>query len=133
VEWRYELLHEVQGAAGRDGRVYGQGSGTFIGRLSGVAQWSNSPRISARFAHPDARGSIAVDDGGQVLFTLTGLSNLDDGSGVHVTTFLTDHEPHLWLNTVIALGEGSIDVGRSALSMRYYECAVDYRPGVAIP
>ena len=29
-----------------------------------------------------------------------------------------------------AVGEGSIDVDRGALSMRYYSCHVDYRPKV---
>ena len=71
-----------------------------------------------------------MGDGGFVLFTLTGLSNLTDGAGIHVMTFVTEHEPHLWLNDVIAVGEGSIDVGRGALSMRYYSCHVDYRPEI---
>lgn len=71
-----------------------------------------------------------MGEGGFVLFTLTGLSNLTDSGGVHVMTFMTEHEPHLWLNAVIAVGEGSIDVDRGALSMRYYSCHVDYRPKV---
>ena len=32
---------------------------------------------------------------------------------------------HIWLNDVIATGEGVIDVEHSRLSMRYYECSVD--------
>lgn len=73
-----------------------------------------------------------IDVGGQgfVLFRLTGLSNLADGAGVHVMTFMTEHEPHLWLNEVIAIGEGSIDPAAGALSMRYYSCHVDYRPSL---
>ena len=77
---------------------------------------------------PDARGTIEVGDQAFVLFTLTGLSNLTDGAGIHVLTFMTEHKPHLWLNEVIAIGEGSIDVAAGALSMRYYSCHVDYRP-----
>lgn len=42
---------------------------------------------------------------------------------------MTQDEPHQWLKDVIAVGEGSIDVARSALSMRYYECRVKYRRG----
>ena len=64
------------------------------------------------------------------LFSLTGLSNLADGSGVHVMTFFTEHQPFLWLNQVIAVGEGSIDPAAGALLMRYYICHVDYRPGI---
>jgi hypothetical protein len=34
---------------------------------------------------------------------------------------------------VLALGEGSIDVERAYLSMRYYACVVDYRPELPPP
>jgi hypothetical protein len=130
AEWRYELLKRIEPSPAGDGRVYGQGSGTLSGRLSGTAQWSNFPALRGGFAHPDARGTIDVGGGGFVLFTLTGLSNLTDGAGIHVMTFRTDHETHLWLNDVLAVGEGSIDVARSALSMRYYSCHVDHLPPV---
>jgi hypothetical protein len=65
----------------------------FTGRLSGIAEWSNFPRLRGGLAIPDARG--AIDMGGQafVLFALTGLSDLTDGAGVHVMTFMTEHEP----------------------------------------
>ncbi len=128
VEWQYDLLDEVVLAEGRTSHVYGQGTATFTGRLAGSAHWSNFPRLHAGFANPDARGSLDVGDGGHVLFTLHGLSDLTDGSGVHVLKFMTDTPSHLWVNDVIAIGEGSIDAERGALSMRYYECLVDHRP-----
>jgi hypothetical protein len=128
VEWQYDLLHEVAASSAGDGHLYGQGHGTLTGRLSGTAQWSNFPRIHAGFANPDARGVIDVGNGAFVLFTLHGLSHLADGAGVHVMKFMTEADSHQWLNDVIAIGEGSIDVARKALSMRYYECRVDYRP-----
>ncbi len=122
--WTYDLIHEVEPAPGRDGRVYGQGTGTLTGRVSGTASWSNFPRIREGYASPDARGVITVDDG-VVLFTLTGLSSLTDGRGVHVLTFQTDAPSHRWLDDVIAVGEGSIDVEHGRLVMRYYECQVE--------
>ena len=122
--WTYELLQEVAAGSGRDGRIYGQGTGTLTGRLSGTASWSNFPRIRDGYASPDARGVIEVDDG-IVLFTLTGLSSLSDGRGVHVLTFQTDAASHRWLNDVIAIGEGSIDMEQHRLAMRYYECEVE--------
>ena len=128
VDWQYDTLHEVEPSPAGDGHLFGQGHGTLVGRLSGVAQWANFPRLHAGTANPDARGVIDVGEGGFVLFTLHGLSDLTDGSGIHVMKFMTHTESHQWLNDVIAVGEGSIDVARSALSMRYYECRVDYRP-----
>jgi hypothetical protein len=73
-----------------------------------------------------------LGDAGIVLFELHGLSNLADGSGIHVMTFKTANVPFQWLNDVIALGEGSIDVEQQALLMRYYECIVTHRPGVPV-
>ena len=93
VSWTYDVLHEVEPSEGADGRIYGQGTATFGGRLSGSARWSNFPRIRNHFALPDARGVIQAGDT-EVLFALTGLSSLDDGQGIHVMTFHTE-PPHI--------------------------------------
>ena len=130
ADFSYSLLDEVEQSARGDGQFFGQGTATFTGRLAGTAQWANYPRVSAGYAHPDARGRIQSPDGGIVLFELHGLSNLDDGAGIHVMTFKTAHGAFLWLNDVMALGEGSVDVELQALRMRYYECIVTHRPGV---
>lgn len=129
VEWQYTLLEGVEPSAAGDGNFYGQGTGILSGRLAGTAQWSNAPQVHGGFAHPHAHGVVTVEGGGTVLFTLRGLSDLTDGSGIHVLTFVTQHDPSRWLNDVIAVGEGSIDRERQALSMHYYECRVDHRPG----
>jgi len=128
VDWTYSLLRWLDPSPGADGRVYGQGTGSFSGRLTGRAEWSNFPRLRDGYAFPDARGAVESSEGGFVLFTLTGMSSLTDGSGVHVMMFMTKDEPHLWLNKVIAVGEGSVDADAGILAMRYYACRVDYRP-----
>ena len=65
-----------------------------------------------------------------MLFSLTGMSSLASGSGVHVMTFQTADAAHGWLNDIIAIGEGSIDPDRGLLAMRHYACTADYLPGV---
>ena len=124
VSWTYDVLHEVEPSLRADGRIYGQGTATFEGRISGTAQWSNFPRIRNGFALPDARGVIHTGEA-EVLFALAGLSSLDDGQGVHVMTFQTAADSFLWLNNVLAIGEGTIDVEHARLAMRYYECKVE--------
>ena len=42
-----------------------------------------------------------------------------------MVTFQTAAPAYLWLNEVLAVGEGTIDVERSRLAMRYYECRVE--------
>lgn len=125
VSWTYELLHEVEPSPQADGRVYGQGTATFSGRLSGTARWSNFPRIRGGHALPDARGVIQLDAGVEILFALTGLSSLDDGQGLHVMTFQTAERAYEWVNDVLAVGEGTVDVEHARLAMRYYECGVE--------
>jgi hypothetical protein len=130
VIWTYDLIRSVEPSPRGDGRLFGQGTAAFTGRLAGQARWSNSPRLRGGYAFPNAHGVLDVEVGGSVLFRLTGMSSLTDGRGIHVLTFETGDDEHAWLNDAFALGEGSVDAARGALAMRYYTCTVDYLPGV---
>src|SRR4029078_369220 len=105
VVWRYELLHGVEASDGADGQVFGQGTADFTGRLAGAATWANFPRLREGYAFPNAHGSLLVGEDAFVLFSLTGLSSLEDGTGVHVMTFRTEHEPHRGPDCGLAGGE----------------------------
>jgi hypothetical protein len=129
VDMDYDLLAQVEESAAGEGRIYGQGRATFTGSVSGTARWSNFPRVHGDHARPDAHGALEVVGGGLVLYSVTGLSNVTDGSGIHVMTFRTDDPPLLWLNDLVAVGEGSVDASDHTLSMRYYSCHVEWRPG----
>ena len=73
---------------------------------------------------------LGINAGAAPPATLTGMSSLANGSGVHVMTFQAQDAAHGWLNDVIAIGEGSIDPDRGLLAMRYYACVVDYLPSI---
>jgi len=128
VLWTYDTMQSFEPEGGREGLLFGQGTAQFTGRLTGHATWSNFPRLRDGFAYPHARGALTVEPDGLVLFTLSGISSLTDGQGIHDLRFTTAHEPLLWLNSTLAIGEGKIDVQAGVLKMRYYECAVDYLP-----
>jgi hypothetical protein len=112
--------------------MYGTGTAEFRGRLSGTGQWSNFPRLHAGHALPHANGVLPLGADSFVLFSVSGLSSLTGGSGIHVMRFQTEDAEHDWLNTVVSVGEGSVDAERGVLAMRYYRCVVDHLPALPV-
>lgn len=112
---------------GTEGSGYGSGGGRVTGeRLSGSVRWSNHPRRREDgVLLPDAHGVIETDDGGRVLFHLSGYSTPVEGQEamrgiLSPATFATDDERYKWLNDVVAVGEGVIDFRTLELRLRYY-------------
>ena len=125
AEWRYDLIHEVAHSEAGDGRFYGQGVGTLTGRVEGTSQWSNTPRVHVVMPCPTRAGSSTSTVAGSCCSPSRGYHHLAEGHGVHVMTFQTEEPSCAWLNDVIAIGEGTIDVQHATLVMRYYECIAE--------
>ncbi|HVD63904.1 MAG TPA: hypothetical protein VNC14_06395 [Lapillicoccus sp.] len=102
-------------------RPYGNesGSGWGVGddrvkgeRLSGIAQWSNQPTRRGDGAMlRNARGVVATEDGGEVLFDPTGRTVFVDREGEEVgrqllmVQFASEDDRYAWLNNAVCIGE----------------------------
>lgn len=124
----------VRPFAGQEAQGYGTGSGTVTGeRLSGPLRWANYPRrTDSGVLMPDVRGIITTDDG-PVLFAFHGYSLMpEQGSSVRPVTssitFRTESEAHRWLNTALAVHDGSIDFATMTATFPAYVC-VPTTPG----
>lgn len=129
AEFRYESMALARSEAG--GRMFGAGDATFTGeRLSGVATWANFPRLLPDGStRPEASGAMTTSDEATVLFRLGGNGYPEGGRALHVLTFEAHDDRYSWLNDVVAVGEGSVDLERVVLKMRYFECIGGADPG----
>lgn len=107
----YELISPY---SGEEGAGYGEGRGTVSGRIAGNAVWSNYPRRrSDGCMLPNVRGLITTDDGVPILFELHGRTVFgDDPTGRQslVGWFEAEDERYRWLNEIVCIAEGRIDV-----------------------
>src|SRR5689334_22430892 len=102
-----------------DGRLYGEGTGEFSGRWPAQSPGRTFRDCTTPTRCPmPAPGAIEVGDQALALSTLTGLSNLTNGSGIHLHEVHDGARAHLRLNEVIAIGQGSIDAAAGTQSMR---------------
>ena len=118
----------VRPFAGSEAQGFGTGTGEAVGeRLHGPIRWSNYPRMNdAGVLMPDARGVITTD-GGPVLFEFRGYSigATPDAPRRTVTaavTFRTEVDEHRWLNTAIAVHDGTIDFTTMTTEFPTYVC-----------
>lgn len=118
----------VRPFAGHEAQGFGTGTGRAVGeRLSGPIRWANYPRMSDEgVLMPDVRGIISTEEGA-VLFAFQGYSvaPTPDATLRTVTaavTFRTSSEAHRWLNTTIAVHDGTIDFSTMATKFPTYVC-----------
>lgn len=117
---------------GDSGLGWGVGAGTVSGGLSGSATWSNQPtRRGDGSMLPDARGVIALGDGDEVFFDLTGRTVFVDGPDGAVgrqllmCLFETGAAAHRWLNNTVCVAEGVIDPARMTMHLDVARCVVE--------
>jgi Protein of unknown function (DUF3237) len=123
-----EAIRLVQPYQSGEGSAWGVGDGTTSGRISGRARWVNHPhRRSDGTFMPNAHGVIETDDGETVLFSLQGRTPTEGplAGKQHLSVlFEAEAERYRWLNDVLAVAEGIIEMESEHPVMRAacYEC-----------
>jgi hypothetical protein len=112
-----------------DGFGYGEGEGSLEGeRVRGTIRWSNHPRrrLDGTFL-PNVFGHLATHDGADVLFHMTGRTTFVDGVGQQnlVLLFEAADERYLWLERIVCVAEGTIDMATKAMRAELYACTPD--------
>ena len=105
---------------------YAAGSGRSSKPVEGAVRFSNNPRVrgDGRLL-PDLSGSIAIDGGGAVVFSMQGLGVRRDREFVALmgALFESDDERYLWLNDCFCLAEATVRGRR--VEIRIYRCVPD--------
>lgn len=127
LELRYTAPLTVQLAWNGQGQGMGRGDGTATGRLTGSVEWVNAPPVRADGVfQPTVTGAITTDDGATVVYQSSGLSLRPADDEPHhrrFTTsmrFATDADGYRWLNDVLAVEEGLIDVRDGTIRTRVH-------------
>ena len=120
-------FHLVRPYGNEAGLGWGMGGGTVTGdRLAGVMEWSNHPARRGDGAMlPNVRGLIRTPDQAEVLIEMSGRTIFADSATGHQLLFVTfeSAEPaYGWLNDVICVGEGRIDVATAAARIEVQLC-----------
>ncbi len=111
---------------GGDGRVRGE-------RIRGAVEWENAPRFrSDGVFTPNVRGLILCEDGGRIRYETQGFSEPPDPAHptlrriVASVRFYSKVDSFAWLNTILGLEEGVIDVSTGRIRTRVLACRHDY-------
>lgn len=118
----------VRPYGGEEGSAYGTGRGRVEGeRLAGDVRWANHPhRRGDETMLPDAAGVIHTDDDALVVFRMAGRTiwSEDGSTGGQVLhlTMEAEQEPYRWLNDVVCLVEGTIEVEKLEMRASVFVC-----------
>lgn len=125
LQYRTPLV--VQLAWNGQGQGLGRGDGTATGRLSGSVEWVNTPPVRADAVfQPTVTGAITTEAGDTVLYQTHGLSlrpaedEPDHRRFSTAVRFTTDADPYRWLNDVLAVEEGVIDIRDGSITTRVF-------------
>jgi hypothetical protein len=117
---------KLQLFGGGDGRVRGE-------RLSGTVEWLNAPTFRKDgVLLPNVRGLIKTEDGARVRYETQGYSYVvpdrppNFRSIVASVRFYSKAEQYQWLNTLVGLEEGIINVANGRIVTRVYQCDHTY-------
>ena len=106
-----------------------QGEGAFRGpRLGGVLSWSMLVRryTEADFGRAHLTGWLETPDGAEIFFSGLGVAELPESGAEAESTYLVtvtfeaDEPAYGWLNSTIALAEGSFDPSASTFHYRLW-------------
>lgn len=110
-----DVFHLLRPYGNEAGTGWGRGTGTVVGdRLSGSVQWSNHPtRRGDGNMLPNVRGVIRTTDDAEVLIEMSGRTIFDNPASGHqllFTLFESESSNYRWLNDVVCISEGRIDL-----------------------
>ncbi|HZO62907.1 MAG TPA: hypothetical protein VFB35_07985 [Gaiellaceae bacterium] len=130
LDLRYEGEYVVvRPYGGLDGVGYAAGTGRATGpRVEGSVRFSNNPRVRGDGALlADLAGAIAADDGGRLVFSITGLGRKSgDGRSFDVALAMileSADEQYAWANEALCVAEAKV-VGRR-VTMRVHRLHVE--------
>lgn len=132
-EYRYDAAPVVVTPFdGGEAIGFGGGRGRLSGdRLSGTLRWSNFPRRREDGTFlPALTGVVETADGATILFETHGVSLPPEQGTSHrvissAVRFHAEDDAHRWLNDVLAVEEGRIDMTTGVVHTSVWVCVPD--------
>ncbi len=117
---------------GKLGEYLGSGEGAVFGsNINGTVLWDLFEEQGEFICGSNMRGIIKTDDGAQITFDSIGyfmrpeIARPTEWVATASVNFKTDAGRYSWLNTVLALSQGTFDMGNFRHSYRFFSQVVD--------